>query len=48
MFTYLVNSLSTHDAAILKVAFDEINAGATVFETKTQSGLVELTSRFGC
>ena len=30
LFSSLIDSLSVHDAAVLKTAFDEVNAGATV------------------
>ena len=46
-FPSLINSLSVHDAAVLKTAFDEVNAGATAFKRETHAGLLELASRFG-
>ena len=46
-FPSLINSLSVHDAAVLKTDFDEVNAGATAFKRETHAGLLELASRFG-
>ena len=47
MFTYLVNSLSIHDATVLRSAFGEVDSGATVFTAQMQSELIELVSHFG-
>lgn len=48
LFSSFVDSLSIHDAALLKSAFNEANAHATSFKMGTSAGLLELASRFGC
>ena len=48
LFSSLIDSLSVHDAAVLKSAFDEVDVHATVFNTEIRAGLLELASRFGC
>ena len=47
MLTAFANSLSTHDAAVVQAACKELDTGACDFSAQTQSGLIELASRFG-
>ena len=48
LFSSFIDSLSIHDAAVLKSTFNEANAHATSFKMETSAGLLELASRFGC
>lgn len=45
-FDSLINSLSLHDATVLRSAFSEADAGVTTFKRETESGLLELASRY--